>query len=221
MTKTTRNKANREAIKEKILNAAITEFSLHGFNGASTQGIADRAGMKKSQLHYYIEDKESLYFQVLDKIFSSWDALFEYNPQMGGTPADTLSEYVQMKLDFALTYPELSRIFTMEVISGGPHLDRFWHKAMHSALLKADIINTWVQENKIRALDGRLLLMNIWALTQYYADYALQAEQLLKSQITTPDTKARIQHELITFVLTGCGLPPDEAHQPIDYSINS
>ena len=73
-------------------------------------------------------------------------------------------------------------------------------------MIKAETINSWVNDNKIRTLDGRLLLMNIWALTQYYADYALQAEHLLKKPVTNPEQKAAIQQELITFILKGCGL---------------
>lgn len=206
MTNKSAAKTNREQIKENILQAAIVEFSLHGFNGASTQGIAARAGLKKSQLHYYIEDKESLYYQVLETIFSSWDALFEYDPERGDTPAKTLKEYVIQKFDFAITYPELSRVFTMEVMGGGRYLDAYWDRAMGSALTKAAVIDTWVKDNKIRSLDGRLLIMNIWGLTQYYADYALQAEKLLGESVTESPQRDKVRQELITFVLSGCGL---------------
>jgi len=206
MDKKVMAKSNREQIKEKILQAAIIEFSLHGFTGASTQGIAARAGLKKSQLHYYIEDKESLYHQVLMTIFSTWDALFEYAPERGDTPEKTLTQYITEKFEFAVNYPELSRVFTMEVMGGGRFLESYWDRAMGSALVKAEIINSWVNDNKIRQLDGRLFLMNIWALTQYYADYALQAENLLKKPVSDPEQKAAIQQELITFVLKGCGV---------------
>lgn len=206
MERKTTKKNSREQIKENILQAAITEFSLNGFNGASTQGIAARAGMKKSQLHYYIEDKESLYYQVLDKIFNSWEALFEYDAKQGDTPEKTLTQYITQKFEFAVTYPELSRVFTMEVMGGGQYLEQYWELLMGSALVKADTIDSWARDNKIRQLDGRLLLMNIWALTQYYADYALQAEHLLKNPVSDPDQKAAIQNELVTFILQGCGL---------------
>lgn len=206
MDKKSTVRTHRDQIKENILQAAIVEFSLKGFNGASTQGIAARAGLKKSQLHYYIEDKENLYYQVLDTIFASWDALFEYKEERGDTPEKTLTEYITQKFEFAVTYPELSRVFTMEVMGGGPFLEQYWEKIMGSALVKAETINSWVKDNKIRVLDGRLLLMNIWALTQYYADYALQAEHLLKSPVTEPEQKLAIQQELITFILQGCGI---------------
>ncbi len=199
-------KTSREQIKEKILQAAITEFSLHGFVGASTQGIALRAGMKKSQLHYYIEDKEALYYQVLETIFNTWDALFEYDPEQSDTPEKTLSKYISQKFDFAVTYPELSRVFTMEVVAGGRYLEAYWDRTVSSALIRAEIIDSWVKAHKIRRLDGRLLLMNIWAMTQHYADYAVQSEKILKKPISNPQLQEEIKQELITFVLSGIAL---------------
>ena len=41
----------RAELKEEIHQAAILEFSENGLRGASTQGIADRAGISKTKLH--------------------------------------------------------------------------------------------------------------------------------------------------------------------------
>ena len=49
-----RAKQGRERILGAIREAAIAEFSRHGFKGASTKAIAERAGLTKPQLHYYI-----------------------------------------------------------------------------------------------------------------------------------------------------------------------
>ena len=60
--------AKRMELKEEIHKAAILEFSENGLRGASTQGIADRAGISKTKLHYHITSKEELYEEVLKKI---------------------------------------------------------------------------------------------------------------------------------------------------------
>ncbi|MEG1771475.1 MAG: helix-turn-helix domain-containing protein, partial [Comamonas sp.] len=54
---TSRAKQGRERIMGAIRDAAIAEFSRHGFKGASTKAIAERAGLTKPQLHYYISSK--------------------------------------------------------------------------------------------------------------------------------------------------------------------
>lgn len=208
MTSNTKYRSNREQIKKNILKAATTEFSLYGYSGASTQAIAERAGLKKSQLHYYIESKETLYNQVLSEIFTVWESLFKYHENIDETPQRALSNYVKLKLEFALKNPELSKIFTMEIISGGKHIGHFWPKARQSTQQIVDIIDLWIKDKKIRTLNSHLLLMNIWALTQYYADYSLQVEQILDRDIQDSRTQTEILDELTHFVLHGCGLTP-------------
>lgn len=204
--RTERSKQSRQEIMRKILDAAIAEFSQHGFQGASTQAIAERAQLKKSQLHYYIEDKEALYSQVLGMVLDSWRSFFVFDSAAEQSPREALSEFVRVKLDYALENPELSRIFTMEVLSGGARLENYWPGAMEATHAKVAKINSWVADGALRPLDGRLLIMHIWALTQYYSDYTLQAEMLLESPLTEPDVRQKIEQELIRFVLSGAGL---------------
>jgi len=213
--RTERSKQSRQEIMRKILNAAVAEFSQHGFQGASTQAIAERAQLKKSQLHYYIEDKEALYSQVLGKVLDSWRSFFTFDAVPELSPREALSEFVRVKLDYALDHPALSRIFTMEILSGGARLEAYWPGAMEATHAKVAKIDSWVGQGQLRQLDGRLLIMHIWALTQYYSDYTLQAEMLLESSLIEPAVRERIEQELIRFVLMGCGLSSDlSANQP-------
>ncbi|MEP3350818.1 MAG: TetR family transcriptional regulator C-terminal domain-containing protein [Marinomonas sp.] len=202
-------KLSKAEIKESILKAAIIEFSQHGFLGASTKGIAERAGLNKSQLHYYIEDKETLYADVLSRLFKAWEEFFTFDQQTENNPADILKNYIEMKLKFAFNNPELSRIFTSEVLSGATRLEAFWPDAMHTAKLNISVIESWVTNKKIRPLDGKLLLMNIWALTQYYADYAIQAERLLEHSLEDSEKQQDIITEVTNFILLGCGIPAE------------
>ncbi len=53
--------------EERILAAAIEEFTTKGYDGTRMQSIADRAGISKSALHYYFRHKERLFKLVLDE----------------------------------------------------------------------------------------------------------------------------------------------------------
>lgn len=195
---------------DKIFDAAVTEFSQHGYQGVSTQAIAERAQLKKSQLHYYIEDKEVLYAQVLGKVLDSWSSFFSFDENPELTPREALSEFVRLKFKFALDNPQLSRIFTLEILSGGKRLEKYWPQSITNTHAKVINIQKWVDNGEMRPLDGRLLIMHIWALTQYYSDYTMQAELLLESPLQAPETQKKIEQELITFTLLGCGISPEE-----------
>ena len=54
--------------RTRILDAALSEFALHGLAGARTERIASAAGVNKALLYYYFESKEKLYLAALEMI---------------------------------------------------------------------------------------------------------------------------------------------------------
>src|ERR1700749_4693496 len=54
--------------RDRILDAALTEFAAHGLAGARTETIATAAGVNKALLYYYFESKEKLYAAALEMI---------------------------------------------------------------------------------------------------------------------------------------------------------
>jgi TetR/AcrR family transcriptional regulator len=199
---------SRERILNAIREAAITEFGLHGYEGASTQRIAEGAGLTKPQLNYYIAGKQALYEELLYAVLRGWSDAFRFN-DADGDPRTVLAAYVRHKLDYAIDHPGLSRIFTSELLSGGKHLGNYWPVARASTQRKVNIIERWIAEGRMRPLDARLLLMQIWGMTQHHADYAVQVRVMLDLGPDAPIDRAPIARELTTFVLLGCGLAPD------------
>ncbi|HEV2171040.1 MAG TPA: helix-turn-helix domain-containing protein, partial [Candidatus Binatus sp.] len=56
---------NLNRTREKILVAALTEFSARGFAGARVDAIARRARVNKRMLYYCFGDKQGLYREIL------------------------------------------------------------------------------------------------------------------------------------------------------------
>ena len=54
--------------RERILQAAIVEFSEHGLAGARISAIAAAAHVNKALLYYYFTDKEALYIAALEEV---------------------------------------------------------------------------------------------------------------------------------------------------------
>lgn len=63
---TTGASENPDDRRERILNAAIAEFSRNGLAGARTEAIAASAGVNKALLYYYFHSKTELYAAALD-----------------------------------------------------------------------------------------------------------------------------------------------------------
>jgi TetR/AcrR family transcriptional regulator, regulator of cefoperazone and chloramphenicol sensitivity len=67
--------ARGDETRRKIIEAAISLFGQHGFEGASTRDIAARAGVNAPALQYYFENKEGLYRACAESFADeSWQA---------------------------------------------------------------------------------------------------------------------------------------------------
>ena len=195
---------NRERVMAAIHAAAISEFSEKGLSGTSTQAIAERAGLTKPQLHYYIRGKEELYEELLMSVVADWKGMFDATSSQ---PGEVLAAYIRSKLNLAFDKPQVSRIFTREVLDGGRNLAKFWPDSRRRTREKVAAIEGWIAQGLMRRVDPRTLLMAIWAMTQFYADSALQVQQLRKPGRPgwAPEREALIE-ELTGFVLRGCGI---------------
>ena len=80
---------------------------------------------------------------------------------------------------------------------------------MKSTNEKVQLINRWISEGRMRPVDAKLLLMQIWGMTQHYADYAVQVNVMLNLAPEQAIDREPIVHQLTTFVLLGCGLAPN------------
>jgi AcrR family transcriptional regulator len=94
---------NAEATRERILNAALDEFSAFGIAGARVERISKIAGCNKNLIYVYFENKETLFTTVLQKYI---DRAFEDIPF---TP-DDLSGYAVKVFDFAMMNSKLMRL---------------------------------------------------------------------------------------------------------------
>jgi len=57
-------KTKSDQTKEKILGAALHEFSVHGLAGARVDEIAKSAGVNKAMIYYHFESKEALFNEL-------------------------------------------------------------------------------------------------------------------------------------------------------------
>jgi TetR/AcrR family transcriptional regulator len=57
-------KTKSKTTKEKILEAALHEFSMHGVAGARVDEIARSAGVNKAMIYYHFKSKEALFNEL-------------------------------------------------------------------------------------------------------------------------------------------------------------
>jgi AcrR family transcriptional regulator len=100
---------NAAATKERILAAALAEFSALGIAGARVDRIARAARCNKNLIYIYFTDKETLFATVLDT------HLRRVHDDVPFT-ADDLSGYAAKVFDFATANPDLMRLLAWSAL---------------------------------------------------------------------------------------------------------
>ena len=167
--------------QERILAAALTEFSRFGFRGTTVDQIATGAGMSKANILYYFKRKNDIYLAVLERTLDNWlEPLESMDPN--GDPAEELWKYIQIKIHLSRSAPEASRLFASEVLQGAPLLKPFLENELKAVVIeKCKVLQQWIDEGRIIDTPPLHLLFLIWAATQHYADFATQIEALSSS----------------------------------------
>ncbi|MCJ0764343.1 TetR family transcriptional regulator C-terminal domain-containing protein [Variovorax terrae] len=196
----------RAEMMDVIYVAALAEFSQHGLKGTSTQAIAERAGMSKQQLHYYIESKEVLYESILRKTLRHWGHIGLAEEDEGVDPGDAITRLIRRKLDFTFDYPQISRLFSNEVMRGGPVIRQIWQEGTPLVDSAVKVIENWVHKGRIDPIDPFFFLFHIWALTQHYADYEVQVRYFTRCPDDAPIDREKVRLEVTRLVLRGVGL---------------
>ncbi len=122
------------------------------------------------------------------------------------TPAEAIARLVRRKLDFTFDHPQVSRLFSYEVMSGGAAIRRIWAVSEDSVNAAVRIIGEWVRKREIEPIEPIFLLFHIWALTQHYADYEPQVRFFIDCPPEEALDRERICAQIICFVLRGVGL---------------
>jgi TetR/AcrR family transcriptional regulator len=201
-----RRRKDGAARREAILDAGLALFSNLGLHGASVEGIAERAGLSKTNLLYYFPSKEALYLAVLRRVLAVWlDPLQSLDA--GSEPAAAFRSYVRAKLTLSRDAPQASRLFCLEIVQGAPLLRPELEGPLRDLVeAKAAIIRDWSAAGRIGPHDPHHLIFSIWAITQHYADFAVQVEAVTGRNLDDPDFFERTVASTQALILAGLGL---------------
>lgn len=198
--------AARQAMEERILDAAALVFSQAGYDGATMAEIAAKADLPKANVHYYFKSKAGLYSKVLSKILATWlDQMSAFTADQD--PAVVLKRYIHAKVELSRVYPIPSRVFANELLHGAPFIDRKLSTDLRDEVDRiAEVFSTWEHQGQIRHVDARHLLITLWAATQTYADFEVQVDTVLRAKAGDEAMFRTGAEQLTEIVLLGLGL---------------
>lgn len=94
--------------RERILNAAMAEFALRGYEKASTNEIVKNAGISKGLLFHYFKSKKQLFLYLYDFILALMqDELFKRIDYVERDLFKNMRRISMAKLDLQKQYPDV------------------------------------------------------------------------------------------------------------------
>jgi AcrR family transcriptional regulator len=106
--------------KDTILEVATSLFAERGYEGASMNDVAARAGMRKASLFYHFASKDALYEAVLERLLATVAAALEEVYSREGPFADRLDASAEVTTAVFGAHPCAARLLLREAMDWGP-----------------------------------------------------------------------------------------------------
>lgn len=132
--------------QQRILDAAIAEFSAKGFIAANINVIAKNAGISIGSMYNYFASKEQLFLTIVDHGYAVLKNVISSVDLTKGDIFDKLEMMLRLAQDYSRQYPELSQIY-LDLTSGGlAHLSKTVSRQMEG--ITANFYQTMMNDAK-------------------------------------------------------------------------
>lgn len=109
--------------RQRILDAALLEFSEKGYEGASLNTVCAQHGISKGVIYHHFRDKDEIYLLCVGRCFDEMTAyLRQSTGALEGSTEQKLFSYFDARLRFFSENPWASGIFVSAAIFPPPQL---------------------------------------------------------------------------------------------------
>jgi len=156
--------------KEKILQAAIDEFSHFGFEGARVDRIAEKADINKAMIFYYFSSKENLFKVVLTRVLSELIKQVQTVFRDSQVPEDLIDALPRTYIGFFQKNPDILKMIALELVQNPKHISSLVSEIFRSvAVPPRKLVYTkvlkWQEEGLFPEEDPLQFMMNIVSLS--------------------------------------------------------
>jgi TetR/AcrR family transcriptional regulator len=178
-----------EAQTEKLIKEkAKILFFQKGFLDATTQEIADEAGVNRALIHYYFRSREQMLDMLLD------ETLLEKRERVRGILAsdypfrEKIARYIDTVMDYGLTYPYLDNFIISETARHPDKVREFCSKdKLKSSELIREGLEAEIKKKKIGPISPEHFMINLSSMCHY----PLLAKSVLQAVHGLTDTAYR------------------------------
>jgi AcrR family transcriptional regulator len=121
---------NKQAIRDRIVKAALTLFQTKGFETTTTKAIARKAGIAEGTVFNYFRTKEDIALFFFEEEVDHAIAAVRDNPRLRkATLEEKLFTLVHSQLEFLAPYERFIGAALLHALNPASHLGAFSHRA--------------------------------------------------------------------------------------------
>lgn len=149
----------------EVIEAAVEIFWEKGYANTSVQDVADRLGMLKGSLYYYINAKESLLVKIFDDSHAEIKSITDAAMASDGTSLDRLTRFLTNYASWTLTHLKRAGLYSREwrYASADLRASLVEHSRYYNRSLRSLIIACQEEGSIPLSVDARLAPNFIWA----------------------------------------------------------
>ena len=183
--------------RRKILQAAVTVFSVKGLNGATVDEIAVTAGVNKQRLYAYYGSKQKLFEASLLHVFQQVELFSAETVKQAGAHPEKLTEILLRGfIRVHAAHPAFWRLLSWANLEGGECvqvLDRA-RKAENEAL--REIFDRALQLGLLREIRFETYLFTLLAVSYFYYSNRLTLSHTLDVTLSSNEWRRCLYEDL-------------------------
>lgn len=158
-----RDTGTEKSIKDTAKRVFFAEGKVH----ATTQEIADAAGVSRTAVHYYFRSKDILLQEVFNEAFSGLCCRLNSVMESNRAFKEKIGKIVDIVLSEAIAYPYQETFLITEMLAGNSAVYAQKEKTHHytNAFLKQ--IKAEMDAGNIKTMNPIHFMMNLFSLTTY------------------------------------------------------
>lgn len=194
-----------ERTKQRIIDAAIDEFTERGFDGARMDAIAEQAQANKSLIYKYFNSKEELYIASLSNTYEKLRASQHEIDLDENDPVGAIKKLVQSTFDTFADNPRVVRMLTHENVQNARFLKQaLGIKTLYTPLL--DKLSRVIQSGQDKgifrtAVDLKHLYVSISALGYFYFSNIYTLSIVLDEKLESRAEVSKQREQAVSIIL--------------------
>lgn len=141
--------------RERLLSAALVQFTQRGYASTSVRELCEAAGVTKPVLYYYFKNKEGLYLELMDSSYALFESTLAELISRPGKASERLIHFCEGIFDISCEHKQVVRLI-FSIYYGPPQgapvydFDRYYERIME---VIAMILQDGLAAGEIRCAD--------------------------------------------------------------------